>query len=397
MKLNHITIRAIIFLVCLFYIGAETLPVVVGSVGNMFKYRWFNAGVAAEWIDTGYRNMLGFEKYGLQNKGFYINLHGLMARAMGQRYINEVVKLDSGHLTEEAEREDIAFAALQLTKMCEMQKEKGKDFLFVLTPNQLSEDETDMPPGYSNYSNGNADELLSILRKSNVPVLDLREEMRKDGISQTEAFFITDHHWRPETGLWAYTKIIDGLIKTGAAPAVTSSSFDIDNYNIKVFQDIFLGSFGRRTGLFFAGVDDFSLLTPKFTTDISVYTPYSGEIDMRGDFTDININRGRIIRDFFNADPYTAYGHSEKGIVSYRNEGAPADLKVLSIGDSFSHVTYIYLPFIFSTCDQIDMRYAQGDFHEYLLGYDPDLLIIMVNPSQVMKENTTYDFFNEYQ
>jgi len=316
---------------------------------------------------------------------------------MGQRYVNERIKLYNGHLLEEIEREETSFAAVQIAKMRDSQTEKGKDFLFVLTPNQMPKFDDILPFNYINYSNENADELLGYLSDVNIPVLELREEMRNEGMSHDDAFFVTDHHWMPETGLWAYTKIIETLVGSGVIEPVDSPSLDLSEYNVEIHEKIFLGSFGRRTGIFYAGLDDFSIITPKFGSDISVSTLYNDKVDKHGEFSEVMIDESKLAINFFRASPYIAYGYAEKGLIQYRNEEAPVDMKVLAIGDSFSHVTYIYLPFIFKTCDQIDMRFVEGNFEEYYNEFDPDLVIMLVNPAQVMLENTTYDFFNEYQ
>jgi len=396
MKIDYKKVGAVIFLICIFYIGFATFPLTVINLSKLFSNNWYYISTVHEKIDDSYRSMLGFESRNLQNKGFYINLHGLVARLMGQRYINERIKLDNGHLTEEVGKEDTAFAAMQLEKMRDMQKERGKGFLFVMAPNQLPKYEDIMPPGYTNYSNENADELLGFLEAANVPTLDLREEMFKEGMDHRDAFFVTDHHWTPETGLWAYTKIIEKLIQTGTIEPVDSPSLDTEEYNVEIFEDIFLGSFGKRTGRFFAGLDDFSVLTPKFETYYSVTTPYRGDIDKQGSFSEIIINKSEMEGNLFENNPYVTYGYAMNGIVRYKNEAAPVDLKVMAIGDSFSHVTYIYLPFIFSECDQVDMRYIKVDFNEYYTEYDPDIVIMLVNPTQAIMENTTYDFFNDF-
>jgi len=392
-KIDYKGVIAAVFLVCVFYIGAATFPLTVVNVGNIFNPSPHIRSVVGQWIDLSYREMLNFDTIGLQNKGFYINLQGLTASLLGQRHLNDMIKLYNGHITEEAERKDTTVAAAQISKVCDRQKEKGKDFLFVMAPFQVPKFEDIMPPGFRNYSNENADDLLALLGEAGVPTLDLRDKMIADGKNHSDAFFVTDHHWRPETGLWAFTKIIDDLVQTGKIEPALSPATDINEYNVEVLEDFFLGSFGRRTGIFFAGVDDFSVITPKFETDFSVTTPYSGEIDKRGSFEEVIINESRLVREFFVANPYPAYGYANKGLVQYRNENAPIDLKVLATGDSFSHVSYIYLPLIFSTCDQLDLRYLEGSFEKYYEEFDPDIVIMLINPSQVMLENATHAFF----
>ena len=393
-QINYKKVVAVIFLIAVFYIGSVTFPQSARNVVWLLKGEQPGILATIKQIDKDYRDMLEFSDHNLRNKGFYLNFNGLMARIMGQRYMNDRVKLANGHLYELKAKDDPSLAATQLHKIYDKQKEHGKSFLFVLAPCQDPIYEDILPVGYSSYSNMNADELLFILGENDVPFLDLREELYIDGTSHSDAFFVTDHHWKPETGLWAYAKIVETLMARGTIKSIDNMYIDVDKFNVKIFPDYFLGASGKRTGIYFAGVDDFALITPNFETNLSINIP-SRDIDMQGEFIDVAIDMSRIQKDFFNETPYAAYGHGRPGIIKYRNDTAPADLKVLAIGESFAKVPFTYLPLVFSVCDQLDMRDFTGNFEEYYSEFDPDIVIILVNANQAVSENTTYDFFED--
>ena len=88
-----------------------------------------------------------------------------------------------------------------------------------------------------------------LLEEAGVPYLDLREEMQAEGISVTDAFYTTDHHWKPQTGLWAFGKILEKLETTGAIPSVDPVYTDPGNYSFEIHENTFLGSSGKRTGI----------------------------------------------------------------------------------------------------------------------------------------------------
>jgi len=393
-QINYKKVVAVIFLVAIFYIGSVTLPQTARNVIWLLKGEQPGILETIKQIDKDYREMLELRDHDLRNKGFYINFNGLMARIMGQRYMNDRVKLDNGHLYELKKKNDISLAAAQLQKFYIKQSGNEKEFLFVLAPCQDPKYEDIIPTGYSSYSNINSDELLFILSENDVPFLDLREELYIDGISHTDAFFVTDHHWKPETGLWAYAKIVETLMARGTIKSIDNMYIDIDKFNVKIFPDYFLGASGKRTGIYYAGVDDFALITPDFVTNLSINIP-SRDIDMQGEFIDVAIDLSRIQKDFFNASLYAAYGHGRPGLIEYRNDIAPVDLKVLAIGDSYSKVPFTFLPLVFSTCDELDMRDFTGNFAEYYYEFDPDIVILLVNANQAAAENTTYDFFDD--
>jgi hypothetical protein len=342
--------------------------------------------------------MLEFNGHHPVNKGSYLNFNGLMARLMGQRYMNARVKLYNGHLTYIVEKKDVTKAAEQMTKLHDAQKGNGKQFLFVLAPFQVPKYEDILPAGYLDYSNQNADDLLDMLRDNNVPFLDLREEMQKDGISSADAFFVTDHHWKPETGFWAFAKIVDHLAEAKIIKPVDPKFTDINEYNIEVYKDWFLGSAGKRTGTYYAGVDDISVIYPKFETEISLEIPYKN-VSQKGAFSDVVFSRKLVERDFFNDGAYDIYGYGDVNGKDYRNANAPADLRVLFIRDSFACATATFFPLVATECKELDMRHVYGDFygHNNFLSfyneYEPDVIVVLVNAGSVTDVHTTYDYF----
>ena len=395
-KITHFKVLAVLFIIAIFYVGSATFPSTIKTVGRYLTDDRADFLSTKEKINVSYRKMLDFEHSNFKNKGSYVNLNGLMAHIMGQRYMNKRVKLDNGHLTYIFKKRNATRSAAQMTKLYNKQKEKGKDFLFVLAPIQVPKYEDLLPAGYTDYSNQNADDLLGMLDENGVPTLDLREAMRNDGIDHSNAFFVTDHHWKMETGFWAYTKIIERLEEAGEMDPIASMYTDLDEYEIEVYKDYFLGSHGKRTGSYFAGVDDFSIINPKFETDMSLEISSIG-LNKQGRFADLSFDYSKLRLDYFSSNPYGAFSYGNRDMKNYRNSRAPVDLKIMTIGDSFSRVPFAFLTLVFGTCDQLDMRHYKGDFEEYYSKYDPDVVIVLINPSQIPGKSLTYDYFNDLQ
>ncbi len=383
---------AVAFVGIVFYIAAVLFIPSMVDIGSFIKNESRDVNLILDKANEVYDNMLGYEGNFLRNKGDYIELNGFMAGIMGQRHMNDIVKLDNGHVTEISVPQETAAAAAQMKELYDRQAEKEKHFLFVLAPCQIPESEDILPPGYCDYSNQNADELIGRLEEEAVPVLDLRKEMQKDGIDHTEAFFVTDHHWRTETAFWAYTKIVDYLVREAIMEPVDSHYVDIDKFHIQVYEDWYLGPTGRRTGSRYAGVDDFSVIWPEFKTDIRLTVPMLG-IDRQGEFADVVYDLEENKKDFFVNllyDHYTYGGHNRK----YYNGSAPNKLKIMAVADSFAWSSAIYLPLVVSNYEELDMRYFGGNFAEYYAGYEPDVLIVFVNAASAAESaNTNYDFF----
>lgn len=303
--------------------------------------------------------------------------------------------MSNGHLSYTRQVKASAEEAVkQLTKLYQKQCDKGKYFLFVLAPVQISSNEDLLPEKYKNldFTHDNADQLLLGLESGGVPVLDLREEMVLDGMSHSDSFFLTDHHWKPETGFWAYTKIIERLVSMGAISEVEEKYVDVNEFHVTTYENWFLGSSGKRTGKYYAGVDNFSVITPRFDTLLSVSIP-SIKLEKSGTFAETALSTESPNLNYFSSNPYGIYGHGDKGFISYRNEQASGDRRILSIGDSYSNASFCFLPLVFGECDQIDCRHYKDNFADYFDVYQPDIVIVLVGAQGVKSKNVTYDFF----
>lgn len=398
-------IIALMFLAFCFYLGLSAFQPFLENCGKALE----NGSTLAEFIeviDDQYSSMLTTktDQPLLYNKATYINMNGQIAKLLDQQIVNERMKLTNGHLagiggTYDPQR--VQVISENLYEFYEAQAEKGKNFLFVLAPTQYYGHAEYLPTGYTDYANLNGDLLTQLLEDKGVPVLDLREKMREQSITYTDAFFVTDHHWKPQTAFWAYTELMTKLWELGFIDELAPELIDSENYRFEVYEKCYLGSSGRRTGQYFAGVDDFCLIVPKFDTEISV-TVSSRNVEKNGRYEDVSHSKSyeefvQLLEnpDYFNTDPYAAYGYGNTAMTNWRNENAPADQRFLLIGDSMANIPFSLLPLGISSCDELDMRSYSDDFTSYYNEYDPDTVIIFVNVGGILSKdayNVTYDF-----
>lgn len=353
-------------------------------------------------MDERYHGMLSTEQNQplLQNKGTYINLNGAMAKLLGQPMMNERVRLKNGHLTSVVSwrhsQEDVEYTAHNITRLSQMQQKNGGQFLFVLAPSQISKYEDLLPEGYTDTMNDTSDTLLSLLDQSGVACLDLREELHKDQISNADAFFVTDHHWRPQTGFWAYTKILSALEESGAIASVDGFYTDSSHYDFVTYPNTFLGSSGKRTGICYAGVDDSIFIQPQFNTEITLTVP-DRELELTGRYEEVCYNSEDTLNpdnpDYFQFNAYGLYGWGDNSLNRWRNENAPDNSKVMLIGDSFGNIPFSLMSIYFSDCDELDMRYYSEDFQRHYQDFQPDIVILEATLDQAVAENTCYSFF----
>ncbi len=399
------TVLAVLFTVYIIYLGSSAVSGVVESSKSYFQQEE-SSGLNGyiEMINKQYEVMLADEKDVpvLLNNGTYIDFCGLMAKLLGQTEINGRFKLRDGVLIESSakmtdEQLDLAFE--QLCRLNDAQRQQGKYFVYVMAPSQMYESAELLPTGYTDGTEKQMDVFVQKLREAGIPVLDLREKLEQQGISHKEAFFTTDHHWKPETGFWAYGQIIRFLSEEGVLSGVDEFYLDEKNYTFDVYEKSFLGSSGKRTGRYFAGLDDFCAIAPAYDTEITIEIE-SANVLQTGCWEDVSY-KGDIIeslenKDFYNDNPYGRYGWGDRGLTLWSNENAPEKRKVMMIGESFGNVPYSLMPLYMSECAELDMRHFRKDFETFYREYEADIVILLTNARAVTTVNATYDFFGEH-
>lgn len=400
-KLTPSRLLAVLFLLFIGYVACEPFPQFLSNTRALIT-EGISPRNYIRSIDDQYSGMLSTEKEKplLQSKGTYINLNGLMANLLGQPMMNDRVTLKNGHLASlvswRYSQEEIENAGENISRFAQRQLSQGKQFLFVMVPSQISKYEDLLPTGYTDTTNETADILLELLTQNGVPCLDLRETMHSEGMTQADAYFTTDHHWKPQTGFWAYTKMLEALQQFDVIAPVDSFYTDSGNFEFVTYEKTFLGSSGKRTGIYYAGLDDSIFIRPKFDTEISVTIPDRG-LDLTGRYEDVGYNTEVEMDyshpDYFNENAYGLYGWGDTSLTQWRNENAPENAKVMLIGESFGNIPFSLMSLYFSSADELDMRYYSSDFAGYYASYQPDIVIMEVNVDQAVAEITTYPYF----
>ncbi|MDY5541929.1 MAG: hypothetical protein SPF60_11010 [Lachnospiraceae bacterium] len=308
-------------------------------------------------------------------------------KLLGSRIIDGddvVVKLDNGQLTFLSDRlseADAAACASNLVGFAEFAEELGADFLYVQTPNKINKYDNQLPEGLEDFANSNADGLTAALREANVPVLDLRDRILED-LDFDSAFYVSDHHWKPRTGLWAAGEILSELnLLYGAG--LDEGLLDTAQYDETVYPDIFLGALGKKTGKGYVPLDDMSILTPRFDTDFTMKIVGSG-YTYHGDFTHAFIDESQLEPgDYYTKNPYAAYFRDDQALVEVTNHKLEEGKKVLLLKDSFGLSTAPFLSTAIRQLDVIDLRYFNGSLKRYVEESCPDIIVVMYNPKAI--------------
>ncbi|WP_043922906.1 alginate O-acetyltransferase AlgX-related protein [Leadbettera azotonutricia] len=277
----------------------------------------------------------------------------------------------------------------------------GTKVFFVMPPTLYIRGKEDFSPGlpYGDY-NYREDTFLYWLDQFGIDNLDLRESLKDNNIAPEDYFFHTDHHWRLETSFAAFGDIVAWLDETFGVDLDPDRFYtDISNYYQRTYENASLGSFGRKTGIIFSGLDDFTVLWPKFDdqTDFTYYPrfllPYSQPIS--GPFTESLLyprlisTENPYINDFYGV--YQSGIKSHEKIINNKNPDLP---KMLLIRDSFSLPLGVFMAPLFSQIDCIWPANSDNFFFDidaYLQENHFDFIMIEMYQENLITKNFYYN------
>lgn len=390
MKLYHKIVIIVFSLVIsiggLFTIGGN-LKTLAKTTWNSMKVGWQKEqdvlGVIegfTEGIETGLT-----ESFWLKEK--YIDLYGLVERLLGRTYIRDVnpslvvVKDNHEQLQFLTFSADYTEEVEKIDKLNKIVQKSNTPLLYVQTPLKIIEGFTQLPSSVQDWSTENTDKLLQSLEDKGVDYLDLRQSIIEDGLNLEELFYKTDHHWTTHTAFWAMEQVVEKLENEyGMVLDIEKNYTDISNYKATEYPNSFLGSQGRRVGRFYAGVDDYTLLTPLFDTNYNVEIHKSDSVtSYEGDFEETIIKTNLLDEnESVYTNRYAAYFGGDYPEVRIENRNKAAGHKVLIIKDSFALPFSAFLSTMFAETRLLDLRYYDADkLESYIEEYNPDVVLFV--------------------
>ena len=334
----------------------------------------------------------------LDRDHLFIQLYGGVQNLSGRRVIqdmvagNTVAKLSTGALNfvnlgaaaqpDQAAVDARAEATAELAGALE---ELGVPYLYVAAPQKIQRGGDTLPKGLEENGNATCDAYLEGLDRLGVDYIDLRPLFESNGI-YSNWFFYTDHHWKPEAAFFAWQYLAGELdVRYGIETSAVLT--DPNNWQTTVLEDFFLGSQGKRVGSLYAGVDDFTIYTPKFDTNLT-YVNSDGSFNRSGPFEQSVCFPERVAeKDWFNGNPYTYYSGGDYGMATMINHNNPDGPKVVLLRESFSCTMAPFLSLSCSELTTIDLRHFTGDLMETMEELEPDLVLTLYTASTAGLDN----------
>lgn len=376
LSMKYLTSVCFLALLC-FMLGSSIKPLYYIAYQQLQNLRSGN-GLSISEIEAGYNDAL-------PGKQLYITLNGGFQRLLGQRYVNSRYRQDNGHLTYVVPRMDVTLPAENTAAFRDALAEMNIPFAYVNTLFKIDPLDKQLPAGVEDYSGDNVDDFLAMLAEKGVTALDLRQREQEQGLDHYSLYYITDHHWKAETGFWAYTQVAQWLESLDSSFAVDPAFTQESNYTRTVYEDIFCGSAARRLGPLYAGLDDMTLITPNFDTALTYTEP---ELTRQGNYEETLLFYEHLTREnMLENSVYSVYLGSDRAQVRISNQSRQQGLahqstpkRLLILKDSSALVMAPYLALSYDEVALIDLRLFEGSLMDYITQYQPDLVLAVYNP-----------------
>lgn len=318
------------------------------------------------WVDSCVYFAQGiFRNYSFQQDEYYKNLPFRMSllecfssfqSLLGKREISDFAffKDSNGYLHYGGfyrnENIPIFSFAQRITRLQNFAESKGTKLLFVMPPGKYDLVKSKYYDAeLLNNPGDKIDELLMYLNRFGVETLDLSN-------MENAEFYKTDHHWTIKTAFAATQQLAEAIYKQ------FGDKLDPTDYylNLKFYDELsadknMLGSMGRKAGRAFSGVDEFSVLLPKF---FGAYerTVISGDIEeiTRGGTKETLINLEYLEeKDIYKRSSYSIYLDGIKEQNRIVNLTARNNRTALIIHDSYFSPVICFLAPMFWKIDTI--------------------------------------------
>lgn len=339
----------------------------------------------------------------MYQKMSFVELFGYTNRLMGKREIKNFtfIRDEAGYMHYASffrEPDDQIFSyALRIKRLQEQAEKKGAKTLFVIPPAKYVMDHAMRRGLPVSDMSMEVEELLQDLNRLGVRTLNLQKELPGSRISYDELFYKTDHHWTIPGAFEGACLVTRELEKMGGKPLDPENRYMTpEAYEKVTYSNVMLGSMGRKSGVNYSGLEDFTCLWPKFegSYERSWVTFNHGEGHKEGSFQSALMNPQYLVdHDIYSWE--SLYGIYLRELTLYENivnRENPEGPSVFMVRDSyFSPV----LAFMMPVCSRIEAVWCDDESGEYpveqlIKDNEYDYVIIEIYPFNIGEKAFQY-------
>lgn len=253
--------------------------------------------------------------------------------------------------------------ALYIKRLEKKFEDKNTKLIVLLYPSRYNDEWTKGYYGipYNDY-NEYEDKLLQYFRYYNIEHIDFREMYIEHSADIEDVFYKTDKHWTTQSSFAGF-KVLTEYLNTEYDAGLDDFYTNPNNYFWETHKDAFLGSYGKEVGLNYAGMDDYTLIIPKFSTAYSyTYSEGDTKVSVNGNMENTLINRDYLQSDdYYNKDLWLSYMggyHETEEIINVNNTDG---MNVLFIRDSNTSPLATFFSSYCSSISMINLEYADTE------------------------------------
>lgn len=293
--------------------------------------------------------------------------------AYGSSIDKDVYRLDNGYsvVKDSDHRMDGFYAGVN--RGLELAEETGAHFLFTAAPEKQRAE--DIPKGIVDYASVKYETAMTWLNDNNIDYIDMKKLIEDSGEDWYSYFYSSDHHWNNEAA-YMCVEAITGYMSDAGLEVIRP---DRDKLEWITYQNAHLGSSGRFSGIYFGGVDDYTLIKPDQVTSMILNMP-SENVCLEGSFEDTVIDD--VLTEYsFSRYAYYDYFGTDRDYTEIINNDNRGKARVVMVKDSYGIPVAALLSLYCYEIDVVDLRYiSDGSAAGYIADKNPDVIIYLFEP-----------------
>ncbi len=319
----------------------------------------------------------------------FLYVYGKIENALGKNVIDDteqpVVKLDNGYLTFAYLSSQGSADYTAILDFHDWLTQRGIPFLFILPAEKSDSRYAVYPKGYPQGQTETLDKYLKCLEDNGISCLDSTETLVSENKDFYSWFYKTDHHWNVHAG-FSIAKAIAQRLKTAFSLPVEPDILDKTQFDTVLYEDLFLGSQGKKATLGYTSSEDFEVYYPLFATSFSIEIP-SRKIEQTGLFESTLIDALSLkAGNAYVNGAYPAFLYGDVPLARIHNLTCSNGTRALMIKTSDANVVDTYLAFTVEYLDIIDPRHFDGSIKAFIEATDPDVVMTCTYPSEALDQ-----------
>lgn len=318
---------------------------------------------------------------------FFLNVYGKTTAALGKDLIddaeNPVIRLENGYLmsTYLYSKNHAEYAGFVEFK--DWLTKKDIPFLMVIPADKSDTGYAIFPKGFPNEDAEEGIEYIKHLDNNGVSYLNSGEMLVSENEDFYSWFYKTDHHWNVHAG-FSVAEAIAQRLKTEFELPVDTDILNKERFNLVTYEDVFLGSQGKKATHGYASPEDFEVFYPNFDTAFSIEIP-TRMIDQTDSFENTLIDSEALkTGNVYTKNAYGAFLYGDVPLARIHNLNCKNGIRALVIKTSDANVVDTYLAFTVEYLDIVDPRHFDGSIRTFIEKTQPDVVLTCAYPSEAL-------------